>query len=380
MTSDRISPSGPIPARIMFVGEAPGKEEDLRGKPFVGSAGKELRRMAQQAGIAAGLVRIPTATSFVVEKIDESEQSCYMTNVFMTWPGEGNKIDNFCAKKEEVGGKAYTHLPLSQGKYVKPEYLFELDRLAEEIRQVRPDLIVALGNVPCWALLGQTGITRLRGNLFDCTLVPGYKVIPTYHPAYILRAWHDRVIAVQDLIKCKRFVDVGFSPPHRELWLDPTIEEFEEFVHRFIIDPDGRPLCDLLSVDVETKGGTVTCIGFAPNKTRSITVPFYDPRNRDRNYWPTAALERRAWDLVKDILQSPAIPKVGQNGLYDIQYCHKWGIQVIGYLHDTMIRHHSLYPEMEKGLGFMGSIYTDEAPWKIMRPRSKDTMMKLEDE
>lgn len=72
------------------------------------------------------------------------------------------------------------------------------------------------------------------------------------------------------------------------------------------------------------------------------------------------------------------IPKLAQNGLYDVQYCIRNGWPVRNFTHDTMLRHHSLYPEMEKGLGFMGTIYTDEQPWKMLRNRHRD-QLKLED-
>ncbi len=65
--------------------------------------------------------------------------------------------------------------------------------------------------------------------------------------------------------------------------------------------------------------------------------------------------------------------------MYDIQYCHRYGLRVNRYAHDTMIRHHALQPEMEKGLGFLASIYTDEAPWKVLRDRNRDNM-KIDDD
>lgn len=348
-----ISPSGPRNARIMVVGEAPGATEARIGLPFVGASGQELRRMLDQAGI--------------------NPSHLFYTNVFMTQP-EKNDVKAFCASKKEVG-QTYTLPPLATGKYVLPTYLPELDRLAAEIRSVNPDLIIAVGNTPCWALLQRTGISKLRGSVFPNILVEdGPPVIPTYHPAAILRQWELRTIAVTDLIKAKRFLDEGFHPPRRELWLNPTIEECEDFCERFIFSAS----VPLLSFDVETLSGTITCIGFAPSVDRALTIPFYDPTAADRNYWPTPELEKRAYLLVKRVLTSP-IPKVGQNGLYDIQYCRAWGIDVLNYEHDTMIRHHALYPELEKGLGFMGSIYTDEAPWKLLRARNKDNL-KIDDE
>jgi DNA polymerase I-like protein with 3'-5' exonuclease and polymerase domains len=147
-----------------------------------------------------------------------------------------------------------------------------------------------------------------------------------------------------------------------------------EFTSRYIFD-DPPPL---LSFDIETASKTITCIGFSPNENLSLTIPFFDPAKPDHNYWPDAATEKKVWLMIKRVMESD-IRKLGQNGLYDIQYLYRHGIKVRNYAEDTMIKHHSLYPELSKGLGFLGSIYTDEAPWKLLRARNKE-QFKLEDE
>jgi hypothetical protein len=77
--------------------------------------------------------------------------------------------------------------------------------------------------------------------------------------------------------------------------------------------------------------------------------------------------------LVATILRSPA-PKVFQNGLYDLHYIWRtWRIAPRNCLHDTMLRHHAEYPELPKSLGFMGSVYTDELSWKLMRASATRT-------
>lgn len=350
-----ISPSGPVPARVMIVGEAPGKDEDMLGVPFVGSSGQELRRMLKQA------------------EIDPA--ACFMTNVFMDRP-QDNDITKFCGNRASVG-KDYPWPALSSGNYPEPTRAArELDRLSREIAEVRPDLILAVGNTPCWALIQRVGISKLRGSLFPCGLAghESIPVLPTYHPAAILRDWSLRVIAVADLVKGKRFLNGEIRPRRRELWLEPTLEEVKSFFDQWVYGV--RP--KLLSFDIETARESITCIGFAPDTDRAITVPFFDPRKRDGNYWSTHADELAAWRMCVEVLQSD-IPKLGQNGLYDIQYCHRFGIRVNAYAHDTMIRHHALQPEMEKGLGFMASIYTDEAPWKVLRDRNRDNL-KIDDE
>jgi uracil-DNA glycosylase len=349
-----IKPSGPQPSRILLVGEAPGQDEENLGIPFVGASGQELKRMFEQAGL-----------DWKVRK----------TNLFLSRPVE-NKIENFCGNRAAVG-RDYPYPPFASGKYFLPSLVNPaLESLANEINHTSPDLIIAVGNTPCWALLQRTGISKLRGSIFSTSLGGrDTPVLPTYHPAAVLRDWSLRPIVIADLLKVGRFLAGDIRPVRRELWLDPTLAEVEDFFHRFILG-DNRP--DLLSVDIETFAETITCIGFAPSPTRAITVPFFDRRKADRNYWATLEEELRAWRLCHLALTS-RIPKLGQNFLYDAQYLFRHSILVENIAHDTMIRHHALYPEMEKGLGFLASIYTDEAPWKVLRDRNKDNF-KIDDE
>jgi DNA polymerase I-like protein with 3'-5' exonuclease and polymerase domains len=81
--------------------------------------------------------------------------------------------------------------------------------------------------------------------------------------------------------------------------------------------------------------------------------------------------------LVEALLAS-AIPKVFQNGVYDLQYLLRMGLTVNNCAHDTMLLHHSLFPEMKKGLGFLASIYSSEASWKLMRHEKADTVKRDE--
>jgi DNA polymerase I-like protein with 3'-5' exonuclease and polymerase domains len=68
------------------------------------------------------------------------------------------------------------------------------------------------------------------------------------------------------------------------------------------------------------------------------------------------------------VLEDRSILKLFQNGLYDIAFLlRSYGMRVRGATHDTMLLHHALQPESLKGLGYLGSIYTDHGPWKVER-------------
>jgi len=327
---------------IMIVGEAFGEHEEKAQTPFVGPTGWELTRLLEEAGI--------------------HRADCFLTNVFNLRP-RGNKIEALCGPKQD-GIPGYPSL--GKSLYVHKSYEGELRRLAEEIKDEDPNVIVALGNTACWALLGQTKITALRGTTFYAThTTPGYKVLPTYHPAVLFREWSNRPVVVVDLMKAEReshFREI--RRPHREVWIEPTLGDLETFHDRYLAGA-GR-----ISIDIETSGNQVTCIGFAPTESVSLVVPFYDRRKKDRSYWPTFEDEQKAWKFVRKVCKS-GVPKVFQNGLYDIAFLYRsMGVQVHGAEHDTMLLHHALQPESLKGLGFLGSIYTDEGNWKQMRVRT----------
>jgi DNA polymerase len=139
-------------AKVMIVGEAPGPEENKVGKPFVGRAGQLLDQILQ-------------AVHF------DPEQDVFITNsVFRMPPGEDGA--NFRKPtNEEI--EAY-----------KP-YVLEI------IRLVDPVIMLLTGNVATQSILGQTGITKLRGQWFEWHGPPGAavgrQVMPIFHPSYLLR-------------------------------------------------------------------------------------------------------------------------------------------------------------------------------------------------
>lgn len=132
-------------AKLMIVGEAPGTEEDRQGKPFVGRSGQLLDQILQSV------------------KFDP-ENDVFITNsVFRLPPGDD--------------GKPLRKPTSDEIAYYKP-YLLEI------IRLINPTIMLLTGNVACESLLGQTGITKLRGQWFQ---VGGRWAMPIFHPAYLLR-------------------------------------------------------------------------------------------------------------------------------------------------------------------------------------------------
>lgn len=148
-------------ARVMIIGEAPGRDEDREGKPFVGRAGQLLDRMLA----AIGLDR----------HADDAAKAVYITNV-LPWRPPQNRDP----KPEEIA----MMLPFVQ----------------RHVDLVQPDIVVLMGNSSCQAGLGKRGITRLRGQWHEAY---GRPALPMLHPAYLLRQPQAKREAWADLLTLK---------------------------------------------------------------------------------------------------------------------------------------------------------------------------------
>ena len=337
---------------IVILGEAWGEAEEKLRMPFVGVAGYELNGQLEDAGI--------------------NRRECHVTNVFNLRPQPTNEVKNLCCpKKQDTLGLP----PLGTGQYLRAEFAPELDRLYSELASVRPNIIIALGGTALWALSGISGISRHRGALRTSEPLrgevgAGLKVLPTYHPAAVVRQYALRPTVIADLQKAKRQSEFPeIRRPHRYLHTEPSLVDLESFLADYILP------ARTLAFDIETAQKQITCIGFAPSADRALVVPFLDTRNGG-NYWASSDDERAAWAFVRRVLDLP-IPKVAQNGLYDVHWLWRnYGIPVRNFAHDTMLLHHALHPESQKGLGFLGSIYTDAPAWKTEKPKSTRTTKK----
>lgn len=324
---------------IALVGEAWGEKEAAEGKPFIGTSGWILDNMLAQVGIR--------------------RSECLVTNVFNLRPVR-NDIKTLCGTKAE----AAAGLPaLAPGKFVKREYAPELERLYDEIAAANPNVVVALGATAAWALLHGSGIKGIRGALAPTApavtsrLGREYKVLPTFHPAAVARQWNIRPIVLADLDKAKRHShEPTYQRPQRRIWIKPTLADIAQYEEEFIA-PAAR-----LAADIETRQDQITCIGFAPHGGSALVIPFFDQAGR--NYW-TLEEELLVWSYVRRWLATK--PTIFQNGLYDINFLwSRYGIPVPLAAEDTMLMQHAHQPEMEKGLAFLASIYTEESSWKFM--------------
>lgn len=162
---------GPVPCKVMLVGEAPGYREDEISKPFAGKAGQYLDQILSEVGLP--------------------RESVYITNANKCRPP-----DNRTPTKKEI-------------QACHPYLL-------DEIRTVKPDIVVPLGNAALQATLGIKGIMSKRGALIE---KDGIKYLPTLHPAAILRnqSWEQMFKA--DMQKLARLVAGKEHAPETKVWL-----------------------------------------------------------------------------------------------------------------------------------------------------------------
>ena len=134
-----VTGAGNPNADLMFIGEAPGRDEDEQGIPFVGEAGQLLTKM--------------------INAMQFTRSDVYITNIVKCRPPKNRNPE-------------------------QPEAEACMEFLKQQIRIISPKVIVTLGAVPLLYLMNQKGITRARGHWLD---YQGIKVMPTFHPAYLLR-------------------------------------------------------------------------------------------------------------------------------------------------------------------------------------------------
>lgn len=167
-------------AELMFVGEAPGADEDAQGEPFVGAAGQLLTKII----LAMGL----------------SRSQVYIANILKCRPDTPGQSSG---NRKPTPSEMVTCLPY----------------LAEQIEIIRPKVLVALGATAVEGLLGKTeGITRLRGKW---KMWRGLPLMPTYHPAYLLRnqAMTEKRKVWEDMLQVMERLGMPISEKQRNFFL-----------------------------------------------------------------------------------------------------------------------------------------------------------------
>lgn len=239
----------------------------------------------------------------------------------------------------------------------------------------KPNLVLALGNTAIWALTNQRPfVSRLRGTVFEARIIPGLKVLATYHPAAALRDWTRRPIVLSDFHKAAYEAQFPSIVRAKRLTLVPTsVEEVEDFCAWAFTN------AAYIGLDIETANSPthqITSISISTSPFHGIGIPFTAaprasmlPKAASPHVW-SPEQEQRIWDAIAHLVEPPNGPPIAmQNGQYDAQWlwelarisCRTW--------EDTMFIQRARFPGMPAGLDFLASTVTLEPAWKHLRPK-----------
>ena len=324
MIKPTVFGEGPPNAKIVLIGEAPGKTESIQHRPFVGNAGIKLTNLLHSEGI--------------------SRNDVYLTNVLKERPKvDDNDISEWFQVKRN--GTVIT----------SPDYNEYIAMLRIELQRMSDACVfVPLGNVPLYALTGLTAITKRRGSILEGNFWPGMKVIPTIHPrAAIDEPLFDYYIRI-DLRKILReSQSKEIKLPTRYIVVRPSINQINGYLETV---KDG----DIIGNDIEVVNEELSCMSFAETPTDAISIPLADIGKDYLDPNQELSVIRK----IGEKLANPNIKKIGQNYIFDLTFMYRKYRIIAKNYEDTMIAMGILFPDFPKGLDFITSIYTDEPYYK----------------
>lgn len=312
----RVDGEGPLDANLVCIGEAPGVTEEKEGRPFVGESGNKLEAVLRRNGLERAEVRLENLSPY---------------------RPKGNRFELLLGT---------------------PELATSVQELYARLRSINPTVICTLGNWPTWFFTGKgkvqkknktvSGILNWRGSILRANVegLDHIKVIPTIHPAAILR---DPVLYPtfdQDIKRVK--ADLEFRElrlPERQFVIAPKGAELEQWTNTLLT-------ATKLAVDIENVKDTsrLLCVGFAMSSQLGVCFEYdeHDPLLRDCLY---------------RLLSSP-IPKVFHFGTHDTEILRLNGYSVNNYAWDTLLSQHVMWPELPRSLAYLTSILTREPYYK----------------
>jgi len=355
LSTNVVKPVGPLDAKICFVGEAPGEEENRLCLPFMGSAGQLHKRVLAKKRIIYSDV--------------------ITTNIFSQRP-PNNQVSYFY---EDKGPKQRTRL-----NWEGMEQVERLRRWLEKLLKRRnqtgegPNVLVALGRTAMYHLTGKKRVYKWRGSILPCTLVPGFKVYVTLHPSGVQRSMNEEGVKLVGMKKERSQnalplyeIDMDrikiqaerpdYSPPKRRYDISLTHGELCQRLARILKDKPPQLACDIETLQ-GAHGPIVWCIGFASQPSQAFVVSVI----RKGSFAWSLDEEVQLWRLISQIFLDPDIKLIFQGGMYDLAILGRYyGLRLAaGTYEDTMYCHHASYPYLWKSLEVLASIYTWEPYYK----------------
>lgn len=347
---------GPLDSKILIVGEAPGPDEDIKGEPFIGRAGRKLDSMLARIGVHRSQVRITNATR------------CFP---------KLRTLEGFRAPSYEEIEACSSYLE-------------------EEIKVVKPNVIVPVGNVALRAILGtkKANISEYRGkeiwsDKFNC------KIIPTYHPSAVMRNPNLEDTVVQDfqrILDSSKYLEMTKHVEGNYVTIE-TVEQFDSFYERIMEQKE-------VAWDIETSGfnwqkDKLMCISFSWQKGTAVVLPITkwvgiekeridlkDKKVRRKgvtevkqievvtrytedsyqNWW--GEKQEYVMNKLRSIMESD-IEFILQNGKFDYKFFLQMGWNLKPAIHDPMLMHYLLHETAkgQHGLKDMALQYTDKGDY-----------------
>lgn len=320
---ERLVPGvGKREARIAIVGDYTSPFDDKALKPFTGPAGNVLEACLHAAQIIRGEV--------------------YLTNIFKT-------KTTFAAKK---AGEDFFYKKGAK-RYFTEKGERHAEMLRKELDEVQANVIVCLGDPALAALSEYSSVDKYRGYFVTSTkLRETRKLMPAYSPTFAIRGnYTNRHLIVHDLKKAKaESLTRALERPQRQLVYDySSIEELMQWMEYLEKVPE-------YSFDIEVVNYEIPCVSFGPSPDLAIVVPIGHSDFRPQGW--TEDEEFLIWRKLAQILSNPNTTKIIQNAMFDVHFMlSQYGVYIRGEIHDTMIAHSVMFPELPKGLGFLGSLY-----------------------
>ena len=314
----RVPAEGPSNAKLMVLGEGPGKNEWAQGRPFIGYSGDLLNDVFRAAGV--------------------KRQDVYVTNVIKdVMPPPAGRTPAQRAKKRGF---------FFEGKHPTSIYMAGIREVMDEIQKVKPNVVVPLGNYALWVMMQHEGIMKWRGSILESRLIPGQKVVPALHPAFYINSqfWHQLPLLEWDMARAVResaFPELRL--PEYDILINPSPAEMEDWTDRLL-------QASVITSDTEWYApNELAYIGFADNDSEAIVVP---------------NTSMHALRMYRRILNS-GVPIAMQNAMFDGVALPRQGIEVANIAHDTMIAFHCCWTDLRrKGLDMICSVLTDQPYYK----------------
>lgn len=340
---------GNLQAEVLIIAEYFSAEEQHKGKPLVGTAGFEFKKMCADAGL--------------------DWNNTLRAVVAGTRPMGNDPRDLFhptAEKKQRVA---------LRGCYPKQPILEGASRIELLIRMMpNLKLIIGLGNLPLWLFTDKASVATVQGykvpggsmkwrgsQLFT---EGGTPYLPLIAPTTILRDWTLRAPTVHDLkSRAVRFLNgKPWTRTEPKFIPKPTFDEASDALRRWeaklsLVAPGDK---FEISADIETwRRSFIACIGLA-DADLAICIPFFfiNDHGVPTDVY-TAEEETELWLAIRRVLTHPNVSIIGQNFIYDNQFLFRqYGIlSNLGF--DTMLAHHLCWPGTPKSLDYLASLYCD---------------------